>query len=140
MKLSFLAASTLGIKNDGSYYDVITVRSYGDSSGGSDNALLFSKGSNSLYHTRFEFGSTSSWGSPLLIIDSGNIGAQSVAYASKAGNADTLDNYHANGLLTALSNSNNSISITVGGTTKSITNISVNHANSAGSATNVIVN
>ena len=85
MKLSFLSASTLGIKNDGSYYDVITVRSYVDSSGGSDNALLFSKNSNSLYHTRFAFGSTSSWGSPLLIIDSGNIGSQSVAYASKAG-------------------------------------------------------
>ena len=85
MKLSFLAASTLGIKNDGLYYDVITVRSYMDSSGGSDNALLFSKNSNSLYHTRFAFGSTSSWGSPLLIIDSGNIGSQSVAYASKAG-------------------------------------------------------
>lgn len=85
MKLSFLSASTLGIKNDGSYYDVITVRSYADSSGGADNALLFSKNSNSLYHTRFAFGSTSSWGSPLLIIDSGNIGSQSVAYASKAG-------------------------------------------------------
>lgn len=85
MKLSFLAASTLGIKNDGTYYDAITVRSYADSSGGSDNALLFSKNTNSLYHTRFAFGSTSSWGSPLLIIDSGNIGSQSVAYASKAG-------------------------------------------------------
>ena len=94
MKLSFLAASTLGIKNDGSYYDVITVRSYRDSTGGSDNALLFSKNSNSLYHTRFTFGSTSSWGSPLLIIDSGNIGSQSVAYASKAGNADTTDGVH----------------------------------------------
>lgn len=85
MKLSFLAASTLGIKNDGTYYDVITVRSYVDSSGGFDNALLFSKNTNSLYHTRFAFGSTDSWGSPLLIIDSGNIGSQSVAYASKAG-------------------------------------------------------
>ena len=137
MKLSFLFASTLGIKNDGSYYDVITVRSYKDSTGGSDNALLFSKNTNSLYHTRFEFGSTSSWGSPLLIIDSGNIRFQSVAYAT---NADTLDNYHANGLLTALSNTNNGISVTVGGTTKSVSNISVNYANSAGSATKVIVN
>lgn len=64
-------------------------------------------------------------------------------YANSAGNADTLDNYHANGLLTALSNSNNGVSITVGGTTKSISNISVNYANSAGSAssaTKVIVN
>lgn len=50
------------------------------------------------------------------------------------GNADKLDGIHANGLLTALSNSNNGISITVGGTTKSVSNISVNHADSAGSA------
>ena len=66
-----------------------------------------------------------------------------VNYANSTGNADTLDNYHANGLLTTLSNSNNGISITVGGTTKSISNISVNYANSAGSAsfaTKVIVN
>ena len=137
MKLSFLSASTLGIGGNGQYYDVITVRSYRDPSGGSDNALLFSKDTNSLYHTRFAFGSTDSWGNPLLIIDSGNIGSQSVAYAT---NADTLDNYHANGLLTALSNTNNGISVTVGGTTKSVSNISVNYANSAGSATRVIVN
>lgn len=127
MKISFLLASTLGI-DDGSYYDVITVRSYKDPTGGSDNALLFSKNTNSLYHTRFEFGSTDSWGTPLLIIDSANIGRQSVNYANSAGNADTLDNYHANGLLTALSNSNRGISLTVGGTTKSLNNISVGDA------------
>ena len=34
--------------------------------------------------------------------------------------ADTVDGYHANGLLTALSNSDKGISITVGGTTKSV--------------------
>ena len=50
------------------------------------------------------------------------------------GNADTVDGYHANGLLTDLSNSDNGISITVGGTTKSVSNISVNYANSAGNA------
>lgn len=50
------------------------------------------------------------------------------------GNADKLDGVHANGLLTALSNSDKGISITVGGTTKSISNISVNYASSAGSA------
>jgi hypothetical protein len=32
------------------------------------------------------------------IIDSGNIGSQSVNYATSAGNADTLDGYHFNGL------------------------------------------
>lgn len=56
-------------------------------------------------------------------------------YASSAGNSDTVDGYHASGLLTALSNSNNDISITVGGTTKSISNISVNHASNADTAT-----
>ena len=52
-------------------------------------------------------------------------------------NADKLDGIHANGLLTALSNSNNGISITVGGTTKSVSNISVNYASSAGNADTV---
>lgn len=50
------------------------------------------------------------------------------------GNSDKLDGIHANGLLTALSNSDKGISITVGGTTKSISNISVNYASSAGNA------
>ena len=53
------------------------------------------------------------------------------------GNADKLDGIHANGLLTALSNSNKGISITVGGTTKSVSNISVNYASSAGNADTV---
>ena len=53
------------------------------------------------------------------------------------GNADKLDGIHANGLLTALSNSNNGISLTVGGTTKSVSNISVNYASSAGNADTV---
>lgn len=53
------------------------------------------------------------------------------------GNSDKLDGIHANGLLTALSNSDNGISITVGGTTKSISNISVNYASSAGNADTV---
>ena len=52
-------------------------------------------------------------------------------------NADTVDGYHANSLLTALSNSDNGISITVGGTTKSVSNISVNYASSAGNADTV---
>lgn len=38
-------------------------------------------------------------------------------------NADKLDGYHASGLLTTLSNSNRGISLTVGGTTKSLSNI-----------------
>lgn len=61
----------------------------------------------------------------------------SCAYATSAGNADKVDGIHANGLLTALSNSDKGISITVGGTTKSISNISVNYAASAGNADTV---
>lgn len=61
----------------------------------------------------------------------------SCAYATSAGNADKVDGIHANGLLTALSNSDKGISITVGGTTKSISNISVNYAGSAGNADTV---
>lgn len=53
------------------------------------------------------------------------------------GNADKLDGIHANGLLTALSNSDKGISLTVGGTTKSVSNISVNYASSAGNADTV---
>lgn len=53
------------------------------------------------------------------------------------GNSDKLDGVHANGLLTALSNSDKGISITVGGTTKSVSNISVNYAGSAGNADTV---
>lgn len=56
---------------------------------------------------------------------------------ANGGNADTVDGYHASGLLTALSNSNKGISITVGGTTKSVSNISVNYATSAGNADTV---
>ena len=56
---------------------------------------------------------------------------------ANGGNSDTVDGYHASGLLTALSNSNNGISITVGGTTKSVSNISVNYASSAGNADTV---
>lgn len=57
--------------------------------------------------------------------------------ALSVANADTVDGVHASGLLTDVSNSNNGVSITVGGTTKSISNISVNYAGSAGNADTV---
>ena len=59
------------------------------------------------------------------------------AQVNYASDADTVDGVHANGLLTALSNSDKGISITVGGTTKSVSNISVNYAGSAGNADTV---
>lgn len=100
-------------------------------------ASHISSSGNGLYYRSGWDSNKKTW---LKFIDSSNIGSQSVNYANSAGNADKLDGIHANGLLTALSNSNNGISITVGGTTKSVSNISVNYASSAGSATKVIVN
>ena len=58
-------------------------------------------------------------------------------FVGTADNANTINGININGLLTALSNSNNGISITVGGTTKSVSNISVNYASSAGNADTV---
>lgn len=60
-------------------------------------------------------------------------------YASSAGNADKLDGIHANGLLTALSNSDKGISITVGGTTKSVSNIQVYSATKLVTARNISI-
>lgn len=131
-------------------------------------------------HLYFRYKCAGKWYDWKTIIDSDNIGSQSVSYATSAGNADKvdgvhvtwageltstnhlvaweadgsalrdikpanvsvgnsdkLDGIHANGLLTALSNSDKGISITVGGTTKSVSNISVNYASSAGNADTV---
>ena len=67
--------------------------------------------------------------------DSGWTSTRVIAFLdSKVSDADKLDGIHANGLLTSVTNTNNGISVTVGGTTKSVSNISVNYANSAGSA------
>lgn len=53
--------------------------------------------------------------------------------ADNVSNADTVDGYHASGLFTNLSNSGNNISITVGGTNKTLTPA---YATSAGTASN----
>lgn len=58
---------------------------------------------------------TDSW---KTVIHSGNIADQSVKYATNAGNADTLDGYHAGGLFTAFGNENHNVTATVGGVTK----------------------
>lgn len=71
------------------------------------------------------------------VYNTNNLPAYPTTLPANGGNADTVDGIHANGLLTAISNSNNGISITVGGTTKSVANISVNYASSSGSASKV---
>lgn len=55
------------------------------------------------------------------------------------GNADKLDGIHANGLLTALSNSNNGISLTVGGTIKNLNNIQVYSATKLVTSRNISI-
>lgn len=63
----------------------------------------------------------------------------SCAYATSAGNADKLDGIHANGLLTALSNSDNGISLTVGGTIKHLNNIQVYSATKLVTSRNISI-
>lgn len=58
---------------------------------------------------------------------------------ANGGNADKLDGYHANGLLTALSNSNNGISLTVGGTIKNLNNIQVYSATKLVTSRNISI-
>ena len=70
-------------------------------------------------------------------LDSGTIALTKnipTSLPANGGNADMVDSYHANGLLTSVTNTNNGISVTVGGTTKSVSNISVNYASNAGNA------
>ena len=74
------------------------------------------------------------WGAWVKLLDTGNSyvtngkGVINGTTITQVDNADKLDGIHANGLLTALSNSNRGISLTVGGTTKSLSNISVGDA------------
>jgi len=58
---------------------------------------------------------------------------------ANGGNADTVDGIHANGLLTALSNSDNGISLTVGGTIKHLNNIQVYSATKLVTARNISI-
>ena len=68
----FMQNSILGISNFGNYSDVLVIRSYSDSSGGNDNAIIFNKNTRGVWHTQFGFGSTTSWGTPYLFLDSNN--------------------------------------------------------------------
>lgn len=58
--------------------------------------LFFDTGGDRLY---FRNANAGSWGSWLTFIHSGNIGSQSVLYATSAGNADTVDSLHASSFL-----------------------------------------
>lgn len=68
---AFMTASKLGL-SDGGYYEALILRGWVDSSGGNDNALLFSKNSSSVYHSQYAFGSTTTWGTMYKFLDSNN--------------------------------------------------------------------
>ena len=68
---AFMSASKLGL-SDGNYYEALILRGYADSSGGNENALLFSKNSSSVYHSQYTFGSTTTWGTMYKFLDSNN--------------------------------------------------------------------
>lgn len=72
--------STIGLSNGGTYAGVVGFRSWSDSSGGNSQEIAFAANGD-LYRRH---GATTEWGDWLQFIDSGNIGSQSVASATKA--------------------------------------------------------
>ena len=78
-----MSASKLGL-SDGIWYDALILRGYVDDSGGSENALLFSKNSSSVYHSQYAFGSTTTWGTMYKFLDSGNYTNYTINYAKSA--------------------------------------------------------
>ena len=77
--------------NTAPWADFIHLRGYTDSSGGNDNMLVFSKSSKDIRLYQQSYGSSTAYSSYVDIIHSGNIGSQSVSYASNAGTLDGVD-------------------------------------------------
>lgn len=72
--IAFMRGNTVGISESsfGTYYDTLIMRGWSDSSGGSDTAIFFAKSSDSVFHSRFPYGSTESLGTPILFLDANN--------------------------------------------------------------------
>ena len=112
-------------------YDSVVIRTLQDLRGGLDKRFILvnsTEASNAASHTE-----------AYATIEDAATAIHNQAYTSIAQgsdvatvhNADMVDGIHANGLFTNLSNSGNSLSITVGGTNKTLT---VNYASNAGNA------
>lgn len=86
---SFKTNSTIGTPDGSTYSSVVGLRAWFDYTGGNAHELAFT-GNGGLFRRH---GSTTAWNSWLQIIDSGNIGSQSVSYASTAGSAPASDVY-----------------------------------------------
>lgn len=118
------------VKTTGGYQGTV-IRCLQDSRGGiNSNVSLFAATQTTEAYTSIEAAATALYKLAYTSIVKGyDIGT--VNYANSAGNSDTLDGIHANGLFTNLSNSGNNLSITIGGTNKTLT---VKYAASAGNA------
>jgi len=73
------------------YADYLHLRSYSDSSGGSDNLVMFKKSGIGMRIWQQSFGSGTAYSSYVDVIDSSTIGSQSVSYATNAGKLDNID-------------------------------------------------
>ena len=103
LTLSLMNGTRVGINSD--YCDAIIFDSWIGPTAGESNALMFAKDNTNVYHTQVPYKSTTSWGTPIKFWDSNNLknvsqltndsgyitSSGSCAYATSAGNADTLD-------------------------------------------------
>lgn len=78
-------SSTIGSPTTNTYAYLVGLRGYGDSSGGNSHEIAFYEGGIS-----HRDGASTAWGSWKQFIDSGNIGSQSVKYATTAGTANAV--------------------------------------------------
>ena len=118
------------VKTTGGYQGTV-IRCLQDSRGGiNSNVSLFAATQTTEAYTSIEAAAKALYNMAYTsIVKGSDVGT--VNYANSAGNSDTLDGIHANGLFTNLSNSGNNLSITIGGTNKTLT---VKYAASAGNA------
>ena len=118
------------VKTTGGYQGTV-IRCLQDSRGDiNSNVSLFAATQTTEAYTSIEAAATALYNLAYTsIVNGSDVGT--VNYANSAGNSDTLDGIHANGLFTNLSNSGNNLSITIGGTHKTLT---VKYAASAGNA------
>ena len=108
------------VKTTGGYQGTV-IRCLQDSRGGiNSNVSLFAATQTTEAYTSIEAAAKALYNLAYTsIVKGSDVGT--VNYANSAGNSDTLDGIHANGLFTNLSNSGNNISITIGGTNKTLT-------------------
>jgi len=87
---AFMSNSTDSLSDGGTYHGVIQLQQWSDASGGGAHQLGFTD-NNNIWH-RGSSGGITSWSSWYKLIDSNNIGSQSVTYATSAGSITSQAN------------------------------------------------